>query len=70
MEVVYGDNNDDGKVNISDAVIIKKYLSGDTTTMINEGAANVNADSKISIDDAVKLMQKLAGMNVELGVAE
>ncbi|MBQ4282410.1 MAG: BspA family leucine-rich repeat surface protein, partial [Lachnospira sp.] len=70
VSIMFGDNNDDGKINISDAVMLKKYLAGDTTMMINEGAANVNADAKISIEDAVKLMKKLAGMDVELGVAD
>ena len=68
--VVYGDNNDDGKLDVSDAVMLKKHLAGDTTTNINMGAANVNSDDKISVEDAVKLMQKLAGMDVKLGVAE
>lgn len=67
---VYGDNNGDGDVSISDAVTLKKYLAGDSTTGINLGAADVNVDINVTVDDAVKLMKHLAGMNVNLGIAE
>ncbi|MBQ4284512.1 MAG: BspA family leucine-rich repeat surface protein, partial [Lachnospira sp.] len=70
VDIMYGDCDDNKKINIIDAVMLKKHLAGDTTTNINEGAANVNADIKISVEDAVKLMKKLAGMDVKLGVAE
>ncbi len=70
IKVIYGDNNDDGKVAVDDAVMIKKYLAGETGSTINLGAANVNADKKISVEDAVKLMQYLAGTGAKLGVAE
>ncbi|MBQ4282585.1 MAG: dockerin type I repeat-containing protein, partial [Lachnospira sp.] len=70
VKVLYGDNDSDGKVSINDAVMLKKYLAGDTTPGINLGAANVNVDKKVSVEDAVKLMQHLAGMDVKLGVAE
>ncbi|MBQ4282722.1 MAG: BspA family leucine-rich repeat surface protein [Lachnospira sp.] len=70
MPIMYGDNNEDGIVNINDAVILKKYLAGMDDTMISRGAANVNVDSTIGIEDAVKLMKYLAGVDVKLGVAD
>ena len=70
MHIVYGDNNDDNKINISDAVMLKKHLAGEDDVNMNVSAANVNGDSAITVSDAVKLMKKLAGMDVELGVAD
>ncbi len=68
--VKYGDCNDDSIVNVSDAVMLKKYLAGDKSVAINLGAADVNADQEVKVEDAVKLMKHLAGVNVKLGEAE
>ena len=68
-KIVYGDNNNDGSISISDAVMIKKHLAGESRVGLNTDAADVLYDGNISTEDAVKLMKKLAGMDVELGSA-
>ena len=68
--VKYGDCDDNGIINVSDAVMLKKYLAGDKSVAINLGAADVNADKEVKVEDAVKFMKHLAGVNVELGRAE
>ena len=63
----YGDVNSDGSINVSDGVILKKYLAGVKELNINEKASDVNVDGEINSSDAVILMKHLAGMNVQLG---
>lgn len=70
LRVAYGDCNDDGKLDISDAVALKKHLAGVENVVINEGAATVNGDYYVQVSDCVKLMKHLAGIDVKLGVAE
>ena len=70
VDVLYGDCDDNGIVNVSDAVQLKKYLAGDNTFYINLGSANVNVDYEVTVEDAVKFMKHLAGMDVKLGEAE
>ena len=36
----------------------------------NLGSANVNVDYEVTVEDAVKFMKHLAGMDVKLGEAE
>ena len=70
LDVYYGDCNDDGIVNVSDAVVLKKYLAGDDTMEINVGTADVNPNRKLEVADAVKLMKYLAGVDAKLGVLD
>lgn len=70
-----GDVNNDGFINISDVVVLKKYLAGYSDVHINIKAANVNRDydkeqkDLISIGDAIIILKHLAGFDtVKLGV--
>lgn len=71
---VLGDVNDDGSVDISDVVMLKKYLANYNNVHINIKAANVNRDydeakkDVISISDTIIILQYLAGFNtIKLG---
>ncbi len=66
-----GDADGDGKVNVQDAITMKKYLAGISGTGIETGQSDVNADGEVTVMDAVILMKYLAGDNtVVLGKAE
>lgn len=64
--VKYGDVNGDGKIDSSDAVLLKKRLAQMTGLNINEKACDVNANGTIDVQDAVILLQHLAGIDVGL----
>lgn len=57
----YGDVNNDGTVNIRDAVILKKVLAG-MNIEYNFWNSDVNNDYQINSSDAVILLKHLAGM--------
>ncbi|MBR6646980.1 MAG: dockerin type I repeat-containing protein, partial [Clostridia bacterium] len=62
---IAGDINDDGEINVRDAVLLAQYLAG-WNVEINDSAADVNGAETVDIRDAVLLAQYLAGWNVEL----
>lgn len=69
-----GDVNTDGFINISDAVLLKKYLAGYGDVHINVKAANINKDydeaqqDLISISDTIIILKYLAGFDtIKLG---
>ena len=61
-----GDINNDGVINIKDAVLLAQYLAKWDVTL-DMKAADCNADGKIDIKDAVLLAQYLAKWKVTLG---
>lgn len=61
-----GDVNNNGKLNLSDAVDLLKYLSGENDLM-NEKAADLNNDGKIDNADVVQLVKKLYADGVPVG---
>ncbi len=74
MPGALGDVNNDGFINISDAVILKKYLAGYSDIHINVKAANVNKDydeeqkDLISVGDVIIILKHLAGLDtIKLG---
>lgn len=67
-QILYGDVNDDGKIDSRDAVELKKYLAN-FGNYINKDTADVNCDGKIKSSDAVKLLRYLAKDKVTLGAA-
>ena len=60
-----GDINDDGKVDIRDAIRLAKYLAKENVE-INLSNANVNGDDKVDVRDLIRLKKYLAKMPVEL----
>lgn len=65
-DLIYGDANRNGVVDVTDAVVIKKYLSS-IDTNIYKIASDVNADNILDVKDAVKLLKHIAGEDVTLG---
>ena len=62
-EVKLGDINCDGKIELSDAVLLIKYCNGQTTLTKDQLAnANLNGDSKIELADAVMLVKYCNGV--------
>lgn len=57
----YGDVNNDGTVNIRDAVILKKVLAG-MNVDYNFWNSDVNNDYQVNSSDAVILLKRLAGI--------
>ena len=58
---VAGDVNDDGVVDIADAVCIVNYIVGKPNAVFIESAADVNKDGNIDITDAVGIVNIIAG---------
>lgn len=65
-KIKYGDVNGDKEINVTDGVILKKYLAG-INVIFDEKASDVNGDGKVDITDAVLLIKHLAGMDVAFG---
>ena len=60
-----GDANNDGTVDIRDALHILQYCTGHDVT-INTSNSNVNADGSVDAYDALLILQYEAGWNVSL----
>ena len=56
--VVSGDCNDDGKLTISDAVLLQKWLLNDAK-LIHRQAADLNEDGKLNAFDLCLLKYKI-----------
>ena len=69
VEIIYGDVNGDGFVDIMDAAQLQQRVAG-WDVALNEAAADVNGDGFIDIMDAALLQQRVAGWDVTLGPAE
>ncbi len=57
--VVYGDVNMDGKINVSDATALLKYLAN-WGNSVDLAAADCNGDGKINVSDVTTLLKYLA----------
>lgn len=56
MEEILGDVNNDGKVDINDAMCIVNFVVGNPSADFNEAAADVNGDGVVGIADAVGIV--------------
>ena len=66
VEIIYGDANGDGEINILDEALLSQYNAGWDVTL-NETAADANGDGEINILDEALLSQYNAGWDVTLG---
>ena len=64
--VMYGDMDDNGKINNKDLGRLQQYLN-DWDVTVNEAAADVTDDGKINVRDLGLLQQYLNGWDVQLG---
>lgn len=64
--VKLGDVNNNGNVDIGDAVSIVNYLVGKPSTVFVEKAADTNKNGKIDIGDAVTIVNYLVGKTANL----
>lgn len=62
---VYGDVNDDGKINNKDMGLLQQYING-YDVVINEELADVTHDDKVSNKDLGLLQQYINGYDVTL----
>lgn len=56
--IIYGDANKDSNVNITDAVLVLKYITN-PEQLIDAVAADVNGDGSINITDAVLILKHI-----------
>lgn len=56
-----GDANNDGKINVTDVISIRRHIVGGYDLTINEDAANVNDDGKIDASDVIMIRRYIAG---------
>lgn len=64
--VVYGDVNDDGRIDAKDILLLRKYTSKWNVTL-NMDNADCNADGRIDVKDVLLLRKYLAKWDVKLG---
>ena len=56
-----GDPNGDGKIDIRDAIVMRRFIAGGYGASLNEEAADVNYDGKIDIKDVIVLRRYITG---------
>lgn len=56
-----GDVNNDGKINISDIITLRRYIVGGYDVTVNVNASDVNADKDINMTDVILIRQYVAG---------
>ena len=56
-EVIRGDVNGDGKIDMSDVTYLVQYILGNPAEDFNADAADVNGDDKIGMPDVMFLVQ-------------
>ena len=64
--ILYGDVNDDGKIDSKDSTLLSQYVAG-WDVKINEAASDVWHDGDIDVRDSIHLQQYIAGWDVKLG---
>ena len=60
--VTKGDVNGDGKVDLSDAIMVTYYSLHVIPANFNEAAADLNGDGKIDLSDAIIIIYKSLGV--------
>ena len=63
IDVVYGDANNDGAINMKDVLALRKLIAG-MDVEINLAAADLNQDGSINMKDVLVIRKMLAGLPV------
>lgn len=61
-EILAGDINDDGDVNLTDAILALKIIAGMDTGQTVCELADVNGDGKIGLEEVIYIFQKVSGL--------
>ena len=61
LDFTPGDVNDDGYLNPTDIISLRRYISGGYGQVINESAADVNDDGRLNTMDIILIRRYLAG---------
>ena len=56
-----GDINNDGSINLKDAVLLRRYIAGGWNVTLDEKIADVNGDGTVNLKDVVMLRRFIAG---------
>ena len=62
---IAGDIDGNGKVNLQDSALLRRYLAGWDVT-IDESVADVDGNGKVNLQDSALIRRYLAGWDVEL----
>ena len=60
--VIMGDVNDDGQVDLSDAIMVTYYSLHVVPGGFNASAADMNGDGEIDLSDAINIIYKSLGV--------
>ena len=66
-DILYGDVNGDGKVNLVDILTLKRYIAEENPAGFQMTNADVNVDKKADIQDLLMLKKYLAEWEITLG---
>ena len=66
VDHISGDVNNDGLINITDAIGIVNHILQQTPSVFVEGAADVNQDGIINVTDAISVINKILKVETEL----
>ncbi|MEE3333024.1 MAG: leucine-rich repeat protein [Ruminococcus sp.] len=64
VSILFGDANNDGKLNISDATAVQKHVAGIAAieSLAVKDAADVSGDGKVTVRDATLIQMRVAGI--------
>ena len=68
---IYGDADDDGRVKISDAVLLARYVQEDPVTISQFGKINAdyNLDGELTMEDVTLILRDIARLPIHIGAA-
>lgn len=61
LDFMYGDLNDDKKINTTDIILLRRHIAGGYSQTITERAGDVNADSRTNATDVILIRRYIAG---------
>ena len=66
VDILYGDANDDGEINMKDVLAVRKYVA-DIDVYINFKTSDVNGDELVNMKDILAIRMYIADLVSELG---
>ena len=58
---IIGDVNNDGVVDVTDVITLRRYLAGGYGIVVDEVTADIDGDGNVTVADVVVLRQLLVG---------